>query len=328
MAFRKAWVCLMGVLVGAQTVWGVELRLKYAKDQEQKTKVTVIMDGKVEVEGSQRISASATGNFGVTMAQKVLNVDDQGVGEIEFRLDGFDVNTNAKVDMGTEKHDFGAKINESSGTITADGKEEKIPISGEIKSQSWTVRMNNLGAPVGFDLDSSQMGSDEAAEVKKVSDNLASFVSQSAPLPEKDVKEGDTWENVLSIKELTASLAKDNPMLSAFTDLGIEDVKTVSALKELRDEGGSQLAAIQSTTNFLWKDGSIPLGIVNVTVNKLEMKNESTTEVNNTAGVIARTSSIATLEFDLVINSALGPEGPATYNAKGSIKLDSTTLTE
>ncbi len=328
MIHRNAWVCLLGVMLVAQNVWGVELRLKYAKDQEQKTKVSVALDGKVEVEGSMRISAGAKGDIGVEMAQKTLNVDDQGAAEIEFHLSGFDVNTNAQVDMGTEKLTYAVKLDETGGTITADGKEEKIPDTGDIQSQSWTVRMNNLGAPVGFDLDSTQIGAEEAEEVKKMSENLAGFISQSAPLPEKDVKEGDTWESILSIKELTSSLAKDNPMLSAFTDLGIEDVKTVSTLKELREEGGTQIATLQSTTNFLWKDGSIPLGIVNVTVNKLEMKNESTAEVNNTAGVLTRTSSIATLDFDLVINSALGPEGPATYNAKGSIKLDSTTVTE
>lgn len=114
-------------------------------------------------------------------------------------------------------------------------------------------------------------------------------------------------------------------MLSAFTNLGIEDVKTVSTLKELRKEGDNEIATISSATNFSWKEGRIPLGVVNITVKNLEVKSESLTEMNNTLGTVPRMTSITNMTFEVVIETAIGEGGPATYTATGNLKLDSTT---
>lgn len=310
-------------LVAGSAAQAVQLRMKYVKDQEQTNKTDVNLTGKLEVEGSQRLSGNASGKCGVSMSQKAIETDDKGGANLEMRLSNLNVTMDSEADWGEGKKTYSLKLDENGGTMTDNGKAEPIPPLPDVKSQSWQVKMNSLGAPEAFDLDSSQMGTQEAEDVKKMSQSIAGIVSKSSPLPEKDVKAGDTWETVLSVKDLTNSLAKDNPMLGVVTDLGIPDVKTSSTLKELRQEAGNEIAVINSTTNLIWKDGNIPLGPVNLTLKSLEVKSESITEMNNTKGMIPRTTTVTTLDFEIVVNSAVGSEGPSTYNAKGSLKLES-----
>jgi hypothetical protein len=325
MPFQKVIVLCLAFGLSATNASAVELRLKHQKDQVQSSRVDVRMEGNLEVEGSQRLSGKAKGNTEVLMNQKTLDVDDKGVANIEFRLDGWKAKVNSEADWGQGKSTYEVNLDENGGTMLSNGKEEKLPPMGDVKAQSWQVKLDSLGAPAGFNLDTAQMGKEEAEEVKKIGDSVASLVSQAPPLPSKDVNVGDKWETVFSVKNLTASLSKDNPMLAPFADLGIEDVKTESTLKEIRKEGQKEIAAINSTTNFGWKQGNLPLGPVSITVNNLDVKSESITELNQTDGVIQRANSVTTLEFDLAINTVLGPEGPGTFNAKGSLRLDSTT---
>jgi hypothetical protein len=326
MHFSK--ICLIGLFVG----WfvlpseAVILRFKYEKDKVESNEVTAIVQGEVKVEGTQPLEGTTKGQMGIRMTQKTTGVDEKGVATQEFRLEGLNLNLDSEVDLGKGKQPYQLKLDEKGGTYTAEGKESKIPPMEDVKSQSWQVRIDPMGAPVGFNLDSSQLGTEEAREVQNLSDSVANFVAKSAPLPEKEVEVGQAWENVLSIKDLTSSLAKDNPMLSAFTNLGIEDVKTVSTLKDLRTEGGQELATITSITQFAWKDGQIPLGVVNITVKNLELKSESLSEMNNTKGYLPRSSAITTIVFDITVDLPIGSEGPSNYTAKGNLKLESTTM--
>ena len=303
----------------------VQLRLKFEKDKVETNEVTAHIQGDLRVDGTQRLEGTATGNMGVKMNQKTLAVDEKGVATIEMKLDGLNIKLDSEADMGQGKKKYGVNLTESGGKAFIDGATEDIPPMGDVKAQSWQVYMNNLGAPVSFSLDSTQMGSEEAKEVQNLSDSVASIVSKHAPLPEQDVKVGDTWENLLSIKDLTATLSKDNPMLKPFADLGIEDVKTVSTLKEIRTEGGNEIATISSVTKFGWKEGKIDLGVIKITVKNLDVKSEALVDMNNTLGQLARSSAITTMVFDISIDSALGPEGPSNYTATGNLKLESTT---
>lgn len=325
MFIRRMCVLMLAGMVFIPSVHAVQLRLKYTKDQTLVNDVFSTLKGDLKIDGAQRLEGTADGSFGVKMNQKTLDIDEKGVANIEYRLDSLNITLNSEADMGEGKKKYGAKFTESGGSYTIDGKEEKIPSMDDVKSQSWQVKMNTLGSPVGFSLDSSQLGAEEAKEVQNLSEQIAGFVSKSAPLPEKDVQVGDSWENILSVKDLTSSLAKENPMLSAFADLGIEDVKTVSTLKEMRKDGDNEIATISSVTNFNWKEGRISLGVVNITVKNLDVKSESLTEMNNTIGTIPRMTSITTLTFEVVIETALGEGGPSTYTASGNLKLDSTT---
>lgn len=325
MLIRRMCVLILAGMVIIPSVHAVQLRLKYTKDQSLVNDVFSALKGDLKVDGAQRLEGTAEGSFGVKMNQKTLDVDETGAANIEYRLDSLNITLNSEADMGEGKKKYGAKFTESGGSFTVDGKEEKIPPMEDVKSQSWKVKMSTLGSPVEFSLDSSQMGAEEAKEVQNLSEQIAGFVSKTAPLPEKDVQVGDTWEYLLSVKELTSSLAKENPMLSAFTNLGIEDVKTVSTLKELRKEGDQEIATIGSVTNFSWKEGRIPLGVVNITVKNLDVKSESLTEMNNSLGTLPRMTSITTIAFELVIETTLGEAGPSTYTASGNLKLDSTT---
>jgi len=117
-------------------------------------------------------------------------------------------------------------------------------------------------------------------------------------------------------------------MLSTLSNLGIPDLTVKNTLTDLREEGGSQMATINSTMAFEWKDGNLPLGFLNVTVGNLSIKSEYLMEIDNTAGYLPRVTGVTTFDFDLVINLPLGPEGPTTYNAKGRIQVDSSVTTE
>lgn len=325
MFIRRMCVLMLAGIVFIPAVHAVQLRLKYTKDQTLVNDVVSSLKGDVKIDGAQRLEGTAEGSFGVKMNQKTLDVDEAGAANIEYRLDSLNITMNSEADMGEGKKKYSAKLTESGGSYTVDGQEVQIPPMDDVKAQSWQVKMNNLGSPVSFSLDSSQLGAEEAKEVQNLSEQVTGFLSKSAPLPEKDVQVGDTWENILSVKDLTSSLAKENPMLSAITNLGIEDVKTVSTLKELRKEGDNEIATISSATNFSWKEGRIPLGVVNITVKNLEVKSESLTEMNNTLGTVPRMTSITNMTFEVVIETAIGEGGPATYTATGNLKLDSTT---
>ncbi len=325
MFFKKCSLCFLAGFFLIPACPAVQLRLKFEKDKVETNEVTAQIQGDLRVDGTQRLEGTATGNMGVKMIQKTLAVDDKGVATIEMKLDGLNIKLDSEADMGQGKKKYGVNLTESGGKAFIDGATEDIPPMGDVKAQSWQVNMNNLGAPVSFSLDSSQMGSEEAKEVQGLSDSVASFVSKHAPLPEQDVKVGDTWENTLSIKELTTTLAKDNPMLSAAANLGIDDVKTVSTLKEIRTEGGNEIATISSVTNFAWKEGQIPLGVINITVKNLDVKSESLVDMNNTLGQLSRSTAITTIKFDIAINTTLGPEGPSNYTATGNLKMESTT---
>lgn len=325
MFLKNCFLCFLVGLVLIPTCSAVQLRLKYQKDKVEANEVSATIQGDLKVEGTQRLEGTAKGDLGVRMSQKTLSVDDKGVATVEMKLEGLKVNMTSEADMGEGKKQYGVNLTEAGGEATIDGKKEPIPPMGDVKAQSWQVKMDNLGAPVSFSLDSSQMGSEEAKEVQDLSDSVANFVSKHAPLPEKDVNVNDTWENIISIKELTTNLSKDNPMLSAVANLGMDDVKTVSTLKGIRTEGGNEIATISSVTNFLWKGGQIPLGVINISVNNLDVKSEALVDMNNTLGQLSRSSSITTMAFEIVINTTLGQEGPSTYTATGNLKMESTT---
>jgi hypothetical protein len=325
MFLKNCSLCFLVGLILIPACPAVQLRLKFQKDKVESNEVNAHIQGDLKVDGTQRLEGTASGDMGVKMTQKTLSIDEKGVATVDMKLDGLSVKMNSEADMGQGKKKYGLNLTENGGKAMIDGATEEIPPMADVKAQSWQVHMDNLGAPVSFSLDSSQMGSEEAKEVQSLSDSVASIVSKHAPLPEQDVKVGDTWENVLSIKELTSTLSKDNPMLSAFANLGIDDVKTVSTLKEIRTEGGNEIATISSVTNFAWKEGKIPLGVINITVKNLEVKSEALVDMNNTLGQLSRTSAITTMAFDITVETALGPEGPSNYMATGNLKMESTT---
>ncbi len=325
MFFKKCFLCfLVGFLV-IPACSAIQLRLKFEKDKVAANEVNAHIQGDLKVDGTQRLEGTASGDMGVKINQKTLAIDEKGIASIENKLEGFNVTVDSEADMGQGKKKYSLQLNENGGKTVVDGKEEAIPPVPNVKAQSWQVNMDNLGAPVSLSLDSTQMGSEEAKEVQNLSDSVVNVIAKHAPLPEQDVKVGDTWENVLSIKELTSTLAKDNPMLNALAVLGIDDVKTVSTLKEIRTEGGNEIAMISSVTNFSWKAGQIPLGVINITVNKLDVKSEALVDMNNTLGQISRDTAITTLAFDIAITTAFGGQDAGSYTAIGNLKMESTT---
>ncbi len=326
MLIKKCSLCFLVGLVLIPACQAVQLRLKFQKDKVESNEVSAHIQGDLKVDGTQRLEGTATGDMGVRMSQKTLAIDEKGVATIEMKLEGLSVKLNSEAEMGQGKKNYGINLTEGGGKVIIDGATQEIPAIPEVKAQAWQVHMNNLGTPVSFSLDSSQMGSEEAKQVQELSDSVASIVSKQAPLPEQDVNVGDSWENILSVKELTTALSKENPMLKPFADLGIEDVKTVSTLKEIRTEGGNEIATISSVTNFGWKEGKIPLGVINIMVKNLDVKSEALVDMDNTVGQLSRTSAITTMAFDIVIETALGAQGAANYKATGNLKLESTTI--
>lgn len=157
---------MLAGIVFIPAVHAVQLRLKYTKDQTLVNDVVSSLKGDVKIDGAQRLEGTAEGSFGVKMNQKTLDVDEAGAANIEYRLDSLNITMNSEADMGEGKKKYSAKLTESGGSYTVDGQEVQIPPMDDVKAQSWQVKMNNLGSPVSFSLDSSQLGAEEAKEVQ------------------------------------------------------------------------------------------------------------------------------------------------------------------
>jgi len=117
-------------------------------------------------------------------------------------------------------------------------------------------------------------------------------------------------------------------MLSVVTQMGIPDLKTTYRLDEVRADGGSEIATITSKTLFEWTDGNLPLGVVNVAINRLNIEGNTLTTMNVTEGYASRQTSDTKLDYDLTINTVFGQDGPATYEAKGSLTINSNVKTD
>lgn len=316
-AFALAVLC-------STSSFAVELRMKYEKDRVHPHQVDVRLNGEIKVEGGLRLDGKTTANGAVLMSEKVVEPGADGSASIEWKLDGFSVHAETEYNMGEGAEEIVLDLSEKEGKITRDGKEEAIPPMEDIQAKTWKVQTDKLGAPVEMSLDAAGMDAAEAKEVEDLSNQVVGMLSKSAPLPEQNVEVGDTWENILSIEELTGALTRENPMLPPLTELGIKDFKTVSTLKEMKEVAGDQIAVIASNSVFDWNGGNIPLGPVNIQINKLEAKTEALTEMNNTKGYVPRSNTVTTIAFDLTVNMAIGPDGPATYSATGQLTLEST----
>ena len=327
---RRVAVMILAFATLVPCASAIELRMKYKEGQTRSMSVKMDLKGNLEVRGASSMDGKVEGSGGVNMDMTVLSVDEEGVASIENRLGGFNVDLSGNADLGDATHAFAVKMDENGGTFTADGKTEEIPAAAmaEAKAQAWTVEMDSLGATVGMSLDSEEMGAAEAENIKNLSDSLSGVFGQNGLLPKEDVKVGQTWEQVLKVDDITKELSKENPMLATMTNLGIPDLVSRFTLTEVGQDGDNEMATISSTVNFAWLEGSLPLGIVNITVNKLTLKSESLVEMNNTEGYAPRMTGVTTIDFDLAINTLLGPSGPANYEAKGQLKTDSAIVTK
>jgi hypothetical protein len=164
--------------------------------------------------------------------------------------------------------------------------------------------------------------------MQELSESLTKFLQQSALLPEKDVQIGDTWDNLLNVKELTTELSKVNPMLSAFTNLGIDDVKTTNTLREVHNESGSEIAVLGATTKFTWNDGSIPLGPISLSVKSLQINNDSIVELDNTKGFFNRISSVTTIKIEATLNVTMDAANPQSFDLKTNLELTTETVNQ
>lgn len=327
---KKLAVMILAIATLVPCAAAIELRMKYTEGQSRSMSVKIDLRGSLEVRGGASIDGNVEGTGGVSMDMKTLAVDEKGVASVENRLGGFSVDLSGDADLGDATHEFAVKLDENGGSFTNDGKTEEIPgaAMANAKAQSWTVQVDSLGATVGMSLDSEEMGADEAENVKRISDSLSGVLMQNGVLPKEDVEVGQTWEQVFKVDDITKELSRENPMLATMTDLGIPDLVSRYTLTEVGQDGDNEMATISSTVDFSWLEGSLPLGIVNITVNKLALKSESLVEMNNTEGYAPRMTGVTTIDFDLVINTLIGPSGPANYEAKGQLRTDSTIVTE
>jgi hypothetical protein len=264
------------------------------------------------------------------MGLKVLSVDEEGVATIEQSVTDINLEVDAEAETPDGPKKWSVEMTPEGGTMTADGETMPIPADSlkDIKSQSWNVKMDDRGAPMGVDLDSSEMSQEEAEQVKQMSESITSMIGKAALLPEGDVEIGHEWEQVLSIDEITKELVKDNPMLTVVTQMGIPDLKTTYKLEEVREDSGSEVATISSKTDFVWTEGNLPLGVVNITVNKLSIAGNTLTTMDITEGYAKRQTSDTKLEFDLTINTVFGPDGPSTFEADGGLTINSSVKTD
>lgn len=303
----------------------VELKMKYEPGQTRTMAVELGVDAKLEVRGDVPIQGTGKGTIGSEMSLKVLSVDGDGVATIQQSVDDvrIDVAANAETPDGPKA--WNLELTPKGGTFTGDGQTNPIPADSlkDIQEQSWTVKMNDRGAPVGMELETGDLTQQEAEQARQMSESIGNLMGKSALLPEGEVEPGQSWEHVLSVGEITKDLVKDNPMLSVVSEMGIPDLKTTYKLDELSTEGDNEIGSISSKTDFVWTEGNIPLGIVNITVNRLAIESNTLSTMNVSEGYISRQTSDSVLSFDLTINSVFGPEGPATYEADGSLTINS-----
>ena len=329
--FRIAvFSAVIGGVLALSPSSAIELKMKYDAGQERTMTARVNFSGNISIDQDFRLEGKAEGKSGASISKKVISVDSEGIASIENKLDGFSVEVDSEAQIGEETHQHQIKLDETGGTYTTDGESQPIPSSDleEATSKTWTVLMNEKGATVGMDLDSSQMSAEEAQQVQQLTGSLSGMMGQDSLLPEGDVEPGASWEEVLSVDELTAELSKENPMLPTPANLGIPDLVIKHTLSEVRQEAGNEMATINTTTQFDWPGGNIPLGIFNVTINRLAITGDSMADVNNTEGYLPRITNVTNMEFDLTVNLAFGEQGPQTYVAKGQIKMDSTITEE
>lgn len=308
----------------------VEIKMKYEPGQNRTMGIEMDLDGTLEVSGAVPIKGSGKGKIGTGMNLKVLSVAPDGVATIEQSVADINLDFDAEAETPDGPKKWSVEMNPEGGTMTADGESIPIPADSlnDIKSKSWNIKMNDRGAPVGMDLDSSEMSQEEAEQVKQMSESISNMIGKAALLPEGDVEVGHEWEQVLSVDEITKELVKDNPMLSVMTQMGIPDLKTTYKLDEVREDSGSEIATISSKTAFEWTGGNLPLGVINITVNRLSIQGDTLTTMDITDGYASRQTSDTKLVFDLTINTVFGPEGPSTYEADGGLTINSSVKTD
>ncbi|MCA9411923.1 MAG: hypothetical protein KC917_04490 [Candidatus Omnitrophica bacterium] len=321
-------VVAVGML--ATTSSAVELKMKYEPGVTRTMNVEMNLKGDLDVGGDTPVKGTAQGKILTEMDLKVQSVDDEGVGTIEQSISNIDMEFSAEAETPDGPKKWDVDLSPEGGSMTADGETTPIPADtlSDIQSKSWEVKMNAQGAPVGMDIDSSEMSEEEAQQVKQMSESISKMIGKAALLPEGDVEVGHEWEQVLSIDELTKELVKDNPMLSVMTQMGIPDLKTTYKLDEVRQDGGNEIATISSKTLFDWTEGNLPLGVVNITVNRLSITGNTLTTMNATDGYASRQTSDTELTYDLTINTVFGPDGPSTFEAKGGLTINSNVKTD
>ncbi len=319
---------VLGLVASASPA--VELKMKYEPGQDRIMNIELGLNGDLDVTGAVPIKGTGKGRIGTKMSLKVLSVDDEGVATIEQSVTDIDIDIEADAETPDGPKDWSVELTPDGGTLTAQGETTPIPADSlkDIQSQSWKIKMNEQGAPEGMDIDSSEMSEEEAEEVRRMSESISSMVGKAALLPEGDVEPGHEWEQVLSVDEITKELVKDNPMLSVVAQMGIPDLKTTYKLDEVAQDGGKEIATISSKTSFDWTEGNLPLGFINVTVNRLSIQGNTLTTLDMTEGFTSRQTSDTELEYDLTINMVFGPDGPAAYEAKGGLSINSNVRTD
>lgn len=328
---------MMSLLILVTLVGGsqaIELRLQHTQDQAWKSSTTVNFTGDLDVSGTERVEGTAKGSVNIGMDQKVLEVSADKETTIKNSLSGFKASVDASMNVGEGTQTYSVNVDDKGGKMVQNGKEETIPaeaiadIQQRMKSQTWKTRINPLGGTVGLALESGQMSQEDTQGMQELSESLTKFLQQSALLPEKDVQIGDTWDNLLNVKELTTELSKVNPMLSAFTNLGIDDVKTTNTLREVHNESGSEIAVLGATTKFTWNDGSIPLGPISLSVKSLQINNDSIVELDNTKGFFNRISSVTTIKIEATLNVTMDAANPQSYDIKTNLELTTETVNQ
>ena len=311
------------------TSQGIELKMKYEPGQDRVMNIEMDIKGDIDISGAVPIKGSGEGQIGTKMNLKVLSVDADGVATIEQSVDDIRIDFKAEAETPEGPKKWSVELTPEGGTLVAEGQTTPIPADSlkDIQSQSWKIKLNEQGAPVGMDIDASEMSEEEAENVQNMSESISNMIGKAALMPEGDVEEGHKWEEVLSVDEITKELVKDNPMLSVMAQMGIPDLTTNYQLDEVSESSGKQIATISSKTLFDWSEGNLPLGVVNVTINNLKIKGNTLTTMDVTEGYTSRQTSDTTLEYDLTINTVFGPDGPATYEAKGSLTINTSVKT-
>jgi len=173
----------------------VELKMKYEPGTTRTMNVDMNLEGSLEVTGDAAIQGTGEGRIGTSMDLKVLSEED-GVGTIEQKITNIDIDIQAEADTQDGPKKWDVKLTPEGGSMTADGQTTPIPADtlGDIQAQSWEVKMDAQGAPVGMEIDSSEMSQEEAEQVQQMSESLNSMIGKAALLPDGDVEEGHEWD--------------------------------------------------------------------------------------------------------------------------------------
>lgn len=325
MSRRKTILCFFVINLAASAASAIELRKKFEKDQSRTSQWTVNFEGHLDVEGTKRMIGSATGVANVRLSQTVVDVDSGNIATLRNRIEEFGVRLDGEADTGDGISHLQYEIDQNGGTIITDGESKPIPADflKDISEKTYNVKMNSLGATVGFSLDSSEMGLGEAEKVGDIADQVSEFLGKSPQLPEQSVEVGDKWESDFDVKEMSKKLSEGNPMLPPDSVIGIDNVKTIHTFREIREEDGQQIAVIESRSEFEWNDGNISLGFLKLEIKTLGVSSESIIELNNTAGYAPRSTSVTQIEIKADITTATSAGEPGTYEINGELSFES-----